>query len=73
VVYVVVYIAAEYVGQERTDLIPTMQGLRMAGRVPLIDDGNLGIVGVHAQHGLDVAALHPLAQRIKIQRSGAGC
>src|SRR5882672_8774637 len=36
VVYVVPYVPAEYLGQERSDLIPTMQDLRMAGRVPLI-------------------------------------
>jgi hypothetical protein len=72
VVDVVGDIPVEHVRQERSDLIPTVQDLRMAGRVPLIDDGNLGIVGVHAQHGVEVAVFHPLAQRIHVQRSAAG-
>jgi hypothetical protein len=58
------YIPAVYLGQERADLIPAMQDLRVAGRMPLIDNGNLGIVGVQPQHGLDVAALHPLPQHV---------
>src|SRR6185312_4324689 len=72
VVYMVGDVPAEHLRQERADLIPTAQDLRMAGRVPLIDDGNLGIVGVQAQYGLEVAAFHPLTQRIQVQRSAAG-
>jgi hypothetical protein len=72
VVYMMGDIPAEHVRQERPDLIPAVQDLRMAGRVSLIDDGNLGIVGIQAQHGVEVAAFHPLAQRVQVQRSAAG-